>query len=204
MRFLEYDNLIDPLLKNLRVSIAAFAGLNPGQSVLDVCCGTGAQVRAYAQLGAVAAGIDLSPKMLAIAKRNSAKTHHNNISFQLADAAALPFPDHSFDAASVTFGLHDKPEGLRVKIVSEMIRVVKPGGFILLADFTVPLPGNIWGFIARSIERNAGGSHYAGFRNYVASGGLDTILNTHHVREERIAQFLNGLVTAVKTGPVSS
>jgi len=204
MLFLEYDNLIDPLLKNLRVSVAGFAGLKPGQSVLDVCCGTGAQVMEYAKLGAVAAGIDLSPKMLEIAKRNLTENYRSTISFRLADAADLPIEDHSFDIASITFGLHDKTGSTRNEIISEMMRVIKPGGVLLLVDFSVPIPGNIWGIIARSIECLAGGSHYAGFKDYIRNGGLDKILETHDLREERRELFLNRLVTSVRVSPASS
>jgi ubiquinone/menaquinone biosynthesis C-methylase UbiE len=204
MLFLSYDKLIDPLLKGLRIFVADFAELKPGQLALDVCCGTGAQVMEYGHLGAIATGIDLSPEMLRIAERNRARNKRSNTSFQLADATNLPFTDHSFDIASVSFGLHDKTSSIRDKVISEMTRVIKPGGSLVLVDFEVPLPENMWGLIARSIEFLAGGSHYAGFKNYVRNGGLDNILKTHKIREERREQLLNRLVTAIRARPNSS
>ena len=198
MRLLGYDTLIDPFLKDMRPFIAQFAGMNPGDRILDVCCGTGAQVLEYGRRGIIATGIDISPSLLSIAVRNKTRQKLTNVSFQLADATNLPFLDGYFDYVSVSFGLHDKISEVRNRVVSEMKRVVKQHGALILADYQVPLPRNIWAIAARSIEFFVDGSHYEGFKDYLGSGGLDGILRTHTLREERRARVKSGLVVIVK------
>jgi ubiquinone/menaquinone biosynthesis C-methylase UbiE len=198
MLFLNYSTLIDPLLKDLRTFVAEFAGMKPGQRVLDVCCGTGAQVLEYGHRGIIATGIDLSPEMLRIAERNRVKENQYNVFFQLADAANLPFADNQFDCASISFGLHDKVSSARSMVVSEMIRVVKQQGALVLVDFQIPLPRNMWAIITHSLEFMIDGSHYAGFKDYIHNGGLDNILKTHNLREEQREHLKRGLVAIIK------
>jgi demethylmenaquinone methyltransferase/2-methoxy-6-polyprenyl-1,4-benzoquinol methylase len=195
MRFTNYGTLIDPLLKDLRVFIARFSGLNPGDLALDVCCGTGAQVLEFGRRGILATGIDISPAMLKIAERNRLRQGMDNVSFQLGDAASLPFRDNYFDCVSVSFGLHDKTVGLCSRVVSEMERVARQYGVLILADFQVPLPGNIWAGLVRSLEFLVDGAHYQGFKDYLRSGGMDGVLKAHNLQEEERATLKSGLVT---------
>jgi demethylmenaquinone methyltransferase/2-methoxy-6-polyprenyl-1,4-benzoquinol methylase len=138
MALLTYENIIDPLLKNVRQSIVDFAGMKAGDSALDVCCGTGAQVIEYGRRGINATGIDLDENMLSFAFRNKCLLKMENIAFYRADATALPINDKSFDFVSVSFALHDKLPDVRNAVVSEMKRVVKPGGALLFTDFISP------------------------------------------------------------------
>lgn len=193
-----YENLVDPLLRDLRKFTPEFSGMKAGDRVIDVCCGTGAQVLEYGRRGFIAAGIDISPGMLKIATRNMRKMKAVNVSFQLASAVALPFPNGCFDYASISFGLHDKEKLIRYQTISEMKRVIKQDGALILIDFQVPLPGNVWGMLARAIEYLVGGSHYQGLKDYLASGGLEDILGNHGLREERRTGLKNGLLVAVK------
>jgi ubiquinone/menaquinone biosynthesis C-methylase UbiE len=171
MSVFSYENCIDPILKNVRQIIPEFSGMKAGEKVLDVCCGTGAQVIEYSRRGILATGIDREPSMLSVALKNKDKLNLTNASFYLADATSLPFDDNKFDYISVCFGLHDKEQGIRNKVVSEMNRVVKQGGSLVFADFQVPLPRNIWAMFARAIEFIAGGSHYQGFKDFTCNGG---------------------------------
>jgi ubiquinone/menaquinone biosynthesis C-methylase UbiE len=198
MRLLSYETLIDPFLKDMRTFIAQLVGINQGDRILDVCCGTGAQILECAQRGAIAVGIDNDPAMLKVAEGNRVKQKLDNISFQLADATSLPFKDNYFDYVSISFGLHDKIREVRNRVISEMKRVVKQHGALILADYQVPLPRNIWAIVARSIEFLVNGSHYEGFKDYLSSGGLDGILRTHNLREEQRARVKSGLVVIVK------
>ena len=79
-----------------------------------------------------------------------------------------------------------------------MKRIVKIGGTLILIDYQVPLPKNKWALLARAIEFLAGGSHYRGFKNYLAVGGLEDILEKHDLREERRTYRTNGLIVAAK------
>jgi ubiquinone/menaquinone biosynthesis C-methylase UbiE len=193
-----YENLIDPILRNVRQLIPEFAGMEAGDEVLDVCCGTGAQVVEYGQYGILATGIDKEQSMLSIALRNKKKLNLVNTSFYLADAIALPFNDDRFDYVSISFGLHDKERDIRNKVVSEMKRVVKQGGSLIFIDYQVPLPKNIWAMLARTIEFIAGGSHYRGFKDFTNKGGLQSILKDHMLFEQKTGYFKSGIVEIVK------
>ena len=198
MFIFNYETLIDPFLKDMRTFITQFADINPGNRILDVCCGTGSQILEYAQRGPIAVGIDNDPAMLRVAKGNRMKQKLENASFQLADATSLPFKDSYFDYVSISFGLHDKIRQVRNRVISEMKRVVKQHGDLILADYQVPLPRNIWAIAARGIEFLVNDSHYEGFKDYLGSGGLDGILRTHNLREEQRARVKSGLVVIVK------
>jgi ubiquinone/menaquinone biosynthesis C-methylase UbiE len=198
MFMFNYETLVDPLLKDIRKYTPEFSGMRAGEKAIDVCCGTGAQVLEYGRRGIVATGIDISPSMLKIATRNMRRQKAVNISFQLADATNLPFSDGYFDYASISLGLHDKEKPIRYQIISEMKRVVKQDGALILIDFQVPLPRNVWAVSARAIEFLAGRSHYQGFRDYLANGGLEDILKNHSLREECRTYLKNGLLVATK------
>jgi ubiquinone/menaquinone biosynthesis C-methylase UbiE len=198
MFMFNYETLVDPLLRDLRKSTPEFSGMTAGDKVIDVCCGTGAQVLEYGRHGIIATGIDSSQGMLKIATRNRMRQKAANVSFQLADATNLPFPDGYFDYATVSLGLHDKEKPIRYQIISEMKRIVKQDGALILVDFQVPLPRNIWAVFARAIEFLAGGSHYQGFKDYLANGGLEDILKNHTLREEYRTYLKSGLIAATK------
>jgi ubiquinone/menaquinone biosynthesis C-methylase UbiE len=198
MFMFNYETVIDPVLKGLRKFTPEFSGMKAGDKVIDVCCGTGAQVLEYGRYNIIATGVDSSRDMLRIATRNRIRKKSVNVSFHLADAANLPFPDGYFDYATVSFGLHDKEKPLRYQIISEMKRIVKQDGALILIDFQVPLPRNGWAVFARVIEFLAGGSHYRGFKDYLAHGGLDDILKNHSLREECRTYLKSGLIAAAK------
>ena len=73
MSLLSYENFIDPILRNVRQIIPEFSGMKTGDEVLDVCCGTGAQVIEYSKHGILAVGIDKEQDMLSVALRNKEK-----------------------------------------------------------------------------------------------------------------------------------
>jgi ubiquinone/menaquinone biosynthesis C-methylase UbiE len=198
MFMFNYETLVDPLLRDLRKFTPEFSGMKAGDKVIDVCCGTGAQVLEYGRRGIVAIGIDSSQGMLKIATRNRIRQKAVNVSFQLADATDLPFPDGYFDYASISLGLHDKEKPVRYQIISEMKRIVKPDGALVLIDYQVPLPGNVWAASARVIEFLAGGSHYQAFKDYLANGGLEDMLKNHGLREECRTCLKSGLIAAAK------
>jgi ubiquinone/menaquinone biosynthesis C-methylase UbiE len=172
--------------------------MKAGDRVLDVCCGTGAQVIEYGRCGIIATGIDAEQTMLDTACKNKAKQTSSNTSFILADATSLPFNDNNFDHVSISFGLHDKETEIRNKIVTEMIRVVKKNGSLVFIDFQVPLPKNIWAMFVRTIEFIAGGSHYQGFKDYMKNGGLNIIVENHQLTEEKVDYLKSGTVAIIK------
>ena len=129
-----YDAVVFPF-RNLRSEVVAVAALPPGSRVLDVATGTGAQAFAFAGTAKAIVGIDLSEAMLRVARR---KNRFPNVTFQQADAAALPFDDGTFDAACISFALHEMPASIRERVVREMARVTRPGGAVIVVDYALP------------------------------------------------------------------
>ena len=118
-----YDNFMGRFSVPLGPVFADFAGIAPGQRVLDVGAGTGALTSELVRRGAIPAAADPSPSFVAALRRRVP-----GIEVQEAPAEALPWPDESFDAALaqlvITF-MRDAAAG-----VAEMQRVVRPGGVV--------------------------------------------------------------------------
>jgi demethylmenaquinone methyltransferase/2-methoxy-6-polyprenyl-1,4-benzoquinol methylase len=110
---------------------AAAAVVRPGDRVLDACCGTGDLALADERAGGTVTGVDFSERMLERARRKS-----SSIEWVQGDALELPFPDASFDAVTVGFGVRnvaDVDRGL-----AELRRVLRPGGRLGVLDITTP------------------------------------------------------------------
>jgi demethylmenaquinone methyltransferase/2-methoxy-6-polyprenyl-1,4-benzoquinol methylase len=122
-----------------RERAASKTGLQPGDSALDVCCGTGDLALELAKLvtpGGHVVGCDFSEPMLDLAREKTAERGADAVRFEWADALELPYDGERFDALTVGFGvrnLADLDRGLR-----EMARVLKPGGRLVILEITQP------------------------------------------------------------------
>ncbi|MFN3231829.1 MAG: class I SAM-dependent methyltransferase [Alphaproteobacteria bacterium] len=101
-------------------------------TVLDVSCGPGSIVAAFAQRVSHAIGLDTTEAMLAEARKLAAAEGLQNVDWYLGDAYALPFPNAHFDITSCRFAFHhlQNPAGA----LQEMLRVTRPGGKIIVCD----------------------------------------------------------------------
>ncbi len=116
----------------------AAARLAGARRVLDVCSGTGdLALEIRRQWGARVVGADFSLPMLRLARLKAGRRSGDGaVSFQAGDALRLPFRDGSFDGSAVAFGLRNVFEPSRA--LAEMVRVVRPGGRVVVLEFTLP------------------------------------------------------------------
>src|SRR5437899_3365904 len=125
-----------------------FAGVRPGQKVLDVGCGTGVVAITARRAGGAVTGVDLTPELVAIAKDNATIAGLDDIVWKEGDVESLPFADGAFDMVLSQFAHIFAPRpGIAVK---EMLRVLKRGG--VLAFHTWPpelLFGRVFALISR-------------------------------------------------------
>jgi ubiquinone/menaquinone biosynthesis C-methylase UbiE len=156
-------------------------------NVLEVAVGTGLNLEAYPPDIALT-GIDLSEAMLDVA-RGRATELERTATLQQADAQSLPFDDASFDTVVCTFGLCAIPD--HTKAITEMTRVLRPGGRLILVDHIESTSR-----VARGVQRvleiftvPLGGEHFLRRPlNHVRAAGFDI---------EQVQRFKLGLVERV-------
>ncbi len=153
-----YDFVVYPF-RRLRSDVAVLLEVGARDKVLDVATGTGEQALAFAERGAEVVGIDLSEQMLGVARR---KNRFPNLSFQRADAVDLPFADGSFDLVCISFALHEMPDSVRASVLSSMASVTKPGGRVVVVDYSLP-KGTLARFLSYHFVKLYERDHYADF-----------------------------------------
>ena len=106
----------------------------PGDRILDLAAGTGTSSAPFAERGAEVVPCDFSLGMLEVGKRRQP-----SLPFVAGDALNLPFRDNAFDAVTISFGLRNVQDTERA--LREMLRVTKPGGKIVVCEFSTPVFG---------------------------------------------------------------
>jgi SAM-dependent methyltransferase len=127
-----------------------------GERWLEAACGPGLIARRLAPHVAHVLGVDATPAMIEVARREAAGLR--NVEFTTGDATALGLPDAALDGAIARFAIHHIPFPLR--LVEELARVVRPGGRVVLADHVADddAAAAAW---AQEIERLRDPSHWA-------------------------------------------
>jgi ubiquinone/menaquinone biosynthesis C-methylase UbiE len=139
-----YDRVVQLILlgreQAMRQMTVDLAQLQPGETVLDVGCGTGTvTLLAKAQVGETGKvhGIDAAPQMIAVARHKAAQ-RGLAIDFQVGLIEQLAFPDHSFDVVLSSMMMHHLPDDVKRQGLAEIARVLNPGGRLLILDFKRP------------------------------------------------------------------
>ena len=152
-----YDVLVNLMtlgqIRRFRQKTVDLAQLLAGDKALDVGCGTGAvTIPAKKKVGknGIAVGIDPDPSMIAVA-RQKANREHIEIDFRVGVIESLPFPDNTFDIVTSSIMMHHLPEHLRIKGLAETLRVLKPGGRILIAEMKRPTGSSFKKFLTSVI-----------------------------------------------------
>jgi SAM-dependent methyltransferase len=131
---------------------------DPGADWIDLACGPGVVSRAMAARVGSVKGVDLTPAMVAEAERRAGDEGIGNVDFTIGDVTAVDFEDDCFDGAITRLSLHHIPAPGRV--VAEMARLVRPGGWVLVSDIVADRDrdSNAW---REEIERLRDPSHWA-------------------------------------------
>ena len=103
----------------------------PGMRILDIAAGTGSSSRPLADAGANVIPLDFSKGML-----DAGRKRHPDLAFTQGDALALTFKDNEFDVTTISFGLRNTSDTL--KALRESLRVLKPGGRMVVVEFSQP------------------------------------------------------------------
>ena len=143
-------------------TLAAFSLLNPqsGQKILDLGCGTGIFSLKLAALGCTVTGVDISANMLSIAREKTGRNDTGDIDFFEMDGNHLLFADNTFDAvlSMAAFEFINTPQ----QVFSEMLRVVKPGGVIVIGTIQ---KGGAWAKLYSSQAMSGSAYEYAVFKD---------------------------------------
>lgn len=179
------------------------SGVRRGETVLDVCTGTGDVAFLFARAGARAVGFDFTEAMLLKGRERAGA---GAVQFVRGDALAMPFPDASFDVVSISYGLRNLADFERG--VGELHRVVRPGGRILILDFGKP-DNRFWRacyFLYLKVAVPLFGLFFCGdaaayayilesLQHYPAQRGVDGMLRKLGCRNVRIHNFLGGVMS---------
>jgi ubiquinone/menaquinone biosynthesis C-methylase UbiE len=154
-----YDAFVTPSHMRLANQALDHLDLRPGMRFLDVAAGSGALSLAAARRGAEVLGTDISPGMIKHLNDRARQQGLANLEGRVMDGHDLDFHDDSFDAAGSEFGVMlfpDLPRGL-----SEMARVTRPGGKVLVVTFGPPQSVEFLGFFLKAVHQVV--PNFAGF-----------------------------------------
>lgn len=182
------------------------ADLGVGSRVLDAAAGTGDLAFECAKRGARAVGLDITPRMIELARQKApAAASERGTRFLVGDMMALPFRDASFDVVTTGYGLRNVPE-LPVAL-REISRVLRPGGRLLSLDFDKPrnrvlrviyfsyltIVGSVLGFV---LHRDPDTYRYIpeSLRNYPGAERVAGLMRDHGFAEAGFEPVLGGLM----------
>jgi arsenite methyltransferase len=156
----------------------AFASLKPGEEVLDLGCGGGLDVFLAAEkVGTTgkAIGVDMTPEMLELAKKNASKSGATNVEFHLGTIDKLPLPDRSVDVviSNCVINLATNKQA----VFNEIARVLKPGGRVAVSDIALkkPLPPEIGDNLMAYVGCIAGAIPIDTYRAGLGQAGLQHV-----------------------------
>lgn len=156
----------------------AFASLKPGETVVDLGSGGGLDVfLAAAKVGPTgkAIGIDMTPEMLALARKNAAKAGHKNVEFYESTIDSLPLPDASVDCVISNCVINLAPD--KTAVFREIARVLKPGGRLAVSDIALkkPLPPEVGNDLMAYVGCIAGAIFIDEYKTGLAEAGFSGV-----------------------------
>jgi len=168
-----YDPVLYLALNPIRLAVMDELSQHKDSSILDLCCGTGNQLKLLSKnVFKNLHCLDLSKEMLRVAEKGGYPIKIYN-----EDATETNFDDASFDIVIISFAIHEKDRETQEKLIEETHRLIKESGTILIIDFSFDEKTTKLGKMGIDfIERMAGGEHYLNFKGYIANGGLESLI----------------------------
>jgi len=196
-----YDPVLYIFLKPIRITVMNMLLEYKEKSILDLCCGTGNQLKLLEKNGFKDLHcLDISNKMLGIARKKNL-----TIKIYNEDATKTNFKNESFDIVIISFALHEKNRITQKKIIEEVYRLIKKEGFVLVVDYNfdnktdklIKIGINI-------IERLGGKVHYNNFKDYIRNRGLLSLIKKDKFTLIKANKRLfNGLVISMYQKTIS-
>ncbi|GHO77821.1 hypothetical protein KSD_55920 [Ktedonobacter sp. SOSP1-85] len=171
--------------RTLRQRTINLAYLQPGETVLDVGCGTGTlALEAARRVGSTGrvAGVDPGTQQITRARAKAAR-RNISVEFQVGVIEQLPFPDQTFDVVFSTLMMHHLPAPLKRQGLAEIARALKPGGRLVIADFKHKQER-----AGLSARFHAGGSRTQELEDLLKEAGFDRV-GTEELRPPRFSAF---------------
>ena len=182
--------------QELRQRTANLARIQPGEQVLDVGCGTGTlAIEVQQRVGEPGrvAGVDPGTQQIARARSKAAR-RNLPIDFQIGVIEHLAFPDQTFDVVLSTLMMHHLPTPIKRQGLSEIARVLKPGGRLVIADFKRKQER-----AGQAVRFHAGGSSMHNLTALVSDAGFSQV-ETEEMQPLRFSAFPGaGFVRAHKS-----
>lgn len=186
------------------------AGVRQGEHVVDLACGTGDIAFLAARAGARVTGLDITPRMIELARAKGATAATNAIApmprFAVADMMALPLADASVDVVTTGYGLRNVP--VLDTVIDEIVRVLRPHGRLVSLDFNRPesaairwpyliyltVVGSILGWV---LHRDPDTYRYIpeSLRRYPGAQAVAALLRQRGFADVRIIPISGGLMT---------
>lgn len=196
-----YDALVERPNAVMRRIGLAMVPPREGMKVLEVGCGTGANLALYQRAGCDVAGVDLSPSMLEVARAKLGE----HADLRLCDAADMPYEEGSFELIVAFLTLHEMQTGVRESVMDEMVRVAGPDGRLLVIDFHSGPLRFPKGWLFKSgivlLEVGAGREHFRNYRDFLARRGVRGLVDGRSLTVVKEKVLSGGNVIACELRP---
>ena len=187
-----YDRLFESQTSGLRLIGVRMFLPKKGMKVLDVGCGTGIHLDMYRRFNCNLYGIDTSPSMLDVARSRLGE----NAELHLGEATQMPYKKDTFDLVLCMLALHEMDQLTRILVLSEIRRVLKTDGHILLVDYHTghvrPVKGWLTKLIVVLSEIAAGRRHFRNYRHFISINGLPRLIEESQLVEKKTKVVADG------------